>query len=192
MRFIEEDRNVIVALLVACSFLFILLLLSPFISFSPIQYVTKAEKAMIYANTAMSDIGKGDLASAERNLRKAILFDAKSVSYQENLGMVLLGQQDKINEALDVFNDILADDPKNLASLYYLGSYSQGKSDYEEAKKKFQAYLDVNPQNPEVFTLLGVVYYRSGNKEGAKDLWRKALAIDPGFEAANDNLAMME
>ena len=192
MKFIEQNQNIVGALLVACLFLFAFLVLSPFIPLSPIQYVTTAEKAMIYSNTAMADMQRKDLASAEKNFRKAVLFNPQNVVYQESLGMTLFIQPEKKNEAVEVFNKILNKDPNNLTALYYLGSYAQEKNDYEEAKKKFQAYLNINPQNPEVLTLIGVVYYKSGNKEGAKEQWKKALQIDPSFEAAKGNLLALE
>lgn len=192
MKFIEENKNVIVALLVVCLFLFALLLLSPFIPLSPIQYATKAEKAMIYGNAAMADLQRKDLVSAENNFKKANLFDPHNVIYRESLGMTLFLQMEKKNEAVSVFSGILQKNPNNLAALYYLGSYAQENSDYEEAKKKFQAYLNVDSKNPEVLTLLGVVYYKSGNKEGAREQWQKALEIDPNFEAAKGNLMAAE
>lgn len=192
MKFIEENKNVIVALLVACLFLFALLLLSPFIPLSPIQYLTKVEKAMIYDNAAVSDMARKDFVKAEDNFRKATMFDSGNIIYQENLGVALLSQPEKKNQAIETFNKILAKDSNNLTALYSLGSIAQGDSDYEEAKKKFQAYLNINPQNPEVLTLLGVVYYKSGNKEGAKEQWQKALQIYPNFEAAKGNLMAVE
>lgn len=192
MKFIEQNQNIIVALLVLSLVLFFFLVLSPFIPASPIQYLTKAEKAMIYDNAAVSDMARKDFVKAEDNFRKAAMFDSGNIIYQESLGVALLSQPEKKNQAIETFNKILAKDSNNLTALYYLGSIAQGDSDYEEAKKKFQAYLNINPKNPEVLTLLGVVYYKTGNKEGAKEQWQKALQIDPNFEAAKGNLMAAE
>lgn len=38
---------------------------------------------------------------------------------------------------------------------------------------------------------LGLVYLQSGDKGRAEDAWRKALAIEPGYAPAVDNLARM-
>ena len=181
----EDKRNIGIAI-------FALLFISLFISISPFQLVTRSEKAMLYGNTAMADLQRKDLASAEKNFRKASLLDPRNEMYRESLGMTLSNQQEKLNEATEVFNKILEKNPNNLTALYFFGSYYQSKGDYEESKKKLQAYLDVNPQNPEVLTMLGVVYYKSGNKEGAKEQWQKALQIDQNFEAAQNNLATVE
>jgi len=185
---IELDKNQKSILVV----LLVILFASPFTALGPWQFVTKKEKAMLYSNTAMADLQRKDLVSAEKNFRKAVSLDSQNVVYQESIGTVLSVQPEKINEATDVFNKILKEYPSNMTALYYLGSYAQGKSDYEEAKKKLQAYIDVNPQNPEVLTMLGVVYYKTGNKEGAKEQWQKALAIDPNFEAAKGNLMAVD
>lgn len=192
MKFIEQNQNIILVLLVMSLIAFFLLVLSPFIPISPIQYLTKTEKAMIYNNAGVNDMARKDFAKAENNFRKAALFDAGNVIHQESLGVALLSQPEKKNQAVETFNKILTKDSDNLTALYYLGSIAQGDSDYEEAKKKFQAYLNINPQNPEVLTLLGVVYYKTGNKEGAKEQWQKALAVDPNFEAAKGNLMATE
>lgn len=191
-NFLKNNQNIIIAILVLSLVFFFFLVLSPFIPISPIQYLTKAEKAMIYSNAGINDMVRKDFVKAENNFKKAALFDAGNVIYQESLGVALLSQQEKKNQAVETFNKILAKDSNNLTALYYLGSIAQGDSDYEEAKKKFQAYLNINPQNPEVLTLLGVVYYKFGNKEGAKEQWQKALAVDPNFEAAKGNLMAAE
>lgn len=179
-------------LFVVLLILFLFLILSPFISFSPILYITRSEKAMIYANTALSAISVKNFAEAEKNLGKAVMYDPKNLTYQENLGVALLAQPEKKNLAIEAFNKILEKDANNLTSLYYLGSIAQDQSDYEEAKKKFQAYLNVNPQSAEVLTMLGVSYYKSGNKDGAGEQWEKALKIDPNFEAAKNNLIIIQ
>ena len=192
MNFIKQNQNLISVFLVISLTLFVLLVLSPFIPISPIQYVTKAEKAMIYSNTAINDLQRNNLVAAENNFKKAILLDSQNIIYQENLGTVLFVQPEKKNEALDIFNKILRKNPNSLTALYYLGSFASDKSDYEEAKKKFQAYLNINPDNAEVLTLLGVSYYKAGNKEGAKEQWQKALKVKPDFEAAKNNLFILE
>lgn len=181
----EDKKNIGIAVLA-------LLVISPFISISPFQLVTRKEKAMIYSNTAVADLQRKDLTSAEKNFRKASLLDPRNALYQESLGMTLSNQPEKINEATAVFEKVLKEFPNSLTALYYFGAYYQNKGDYEEAKKKLQAYLDINPQNPEVLTMLGVVYYKSGNKEGAKEQWQKALQIDQNFEAAKGNLMAVE
>ncbi len=181
----KNQKNVLVVLS-------IVLFASLFTALGPWQFVTKKEKAMLYGNTAMADLQRKDLASAEKNFKKAVSLDSQNVAYRESVGTVLSIQPEKANEATDVFNKILKEYPSNLIALYYLGSYAQEKSDYEEAKKKFQTYLDISPQNPEVLTMLGVVYYKTGNKEGAKEQWQKALQIDPNFEAAKGNLMAAE
>lgn len=186
------EIKTIMPLFIVSLILFLFLILSPFISFSPILYVTRSEKAMIYANTALSAISVKNFAEAEKYLKKAMMYDPKNLTYQENLGVALLAQPEKKNLAIETFNKILSKDANNLTSLYYLGSIVQDQSDYEEAKKKFQAYLNVNSQSAEVLTMLGVSYYKSGNKDGAKEQWEKALKIDPNFEAAKNNLMTLQ
>lgn len=188
----EQNQNTILVLLVVSLIAFFFLVLSPFIPISPIQYLTKAEKAMIYNNAGVNDMARKDFVAAESNFRKAATFNPKNVVYQESLGFALLSQPDKKNQAIETFNKILSKDSNNLTALYYLGSIAQEKNDYEDAKKRFQAYLNVDPKNSEVLTLLGVAYYKSGNKEGAKEQWQKALQIDPNFEAAKGNMAAVE
>lgn len=192
LNLFKESQSTLFALLALSFVFFLFLVFSPFIPFSPILYVTKSEKAMIYNTAGLHYLNLKDFSKAEENFKRAASYQPSNIEYQENLGVALFAQQDKNNEAKEVFSEILRNNPQNLTSFYYLSNMALNQSDYEEAKNKLQAYLNINPQNPEVLALLGTTYYKLNNKEGAKEQWQKALQINPNFEAAKNNLAILE
>ncbi len=49
-----------------------------------------------------------------------------------------------------------------------------------------------SPQNPRAFNNLGYAYYLKGRKDEARDAYRRALEIDPGFEHGRNNLEMLD
>ena len=129
---------------------------------------------------------------AENYFKKAILYAPSDIEYQNNLGVVLVVQPLKKSEAKEVFNKVLKQNSKDLTALSYLANMAFENADYQEAKEKIQAYIDINNQDAGAITLLGAIYYKSGNKEGAKEQWQKALQVNPEFEAAKNNLIILE
>lgn len=187
-----QSQQFIKALLVVVLILFLFLVLSPFIPISPILYVTRAEKAMLYNSAGVNYYNIKNLEKAESSFRKAVLYSSDNIEYQNNLGVVLSVQPSKKSEAKEIFNKVLKQDSKDLTALRYLANIAFESADYQEAKEKIQAYIDINLQDAEALTLLGTIYYKSGNKEGAKEQWQKALQINPNFEIAKENLAILE
>lgn len=187
-----ENKKFILGLLVLLLILFLFLVLSPFIPISPILYVTRAEKAMLYNNAGVNYYNIKNLEKAENSFKKAVLYSSDNLEYQNNLGVVLSVQSSKKGEAKEIFNKVLKRNSKDLTALRYLANMAFESADYQEAKEKIQVYININVQDAEAITLLGTIYYKLGNKEGAKEQWQKAIQINPNFETAKGNLDFLE
>jgi Flp pilus assembly protein TadD len=48
--------------------------------------------------------------------------------------------------------------------------------------------MQLDPADKETLNRLGVAYARSGRFDDARRVWEQALAIDPGFAGARQNL----
>ena len=65
------------------------------------------------------------------------------------------------------------------------------KKDFDKALAVSQALEQKSPDNPVGYNLSGLTYLLSGDREQARQRFRKTLQIDPGFITAEVNLARM-
>ena len=73
--------------------------------------------------------------------------------------------------------------PKQASDFHNDGVQLLRKGDYPGARTAFQESLKIAPEQPTSLYNLGLVEYRAGNEGLALGLWRKALALAPGFFA---------
>lgn len=59
------------------------------------------------------------------------------------------------------------------------------KQDYPNALKSINEAITKNPNNPEYYVVLGVIYDTQDKRQEAKDAYQKALAVDPDNAKAN-------
>lgn len=81
---------------------------------------------------------------------------------------------------------------KSGMELHNEGVAALRKSDYENATKAFEAALAADPENPSALFNLGLTHYKLGNEGKGLALWRKALAISPGFNQAAESIKWAE
>jgi general secretion pathway protein D len=66
-----------------------------------------------------------------------------------------------------------------------LGEIKDGH--YQEAEKYLQRALSINPDNPYAILNMGVVYYETGRKEQAREMFNKVLSIAEQEKAEQSN-----
>lgn len=66
-----------------------------------------------------------------------------------------------------------------------LGEIENGH--YQEAEKYLQRALSINPNNPYAILNMGVVYYETGRKEQAREMFNKVLSIGEKEKAEQSN-----
>lgn len=71
-------------------------------------------------------------------------------------------------------------------TLFLSGLEAVQKSDLKQARESFTAALKQQPGNPILLFNLGYIEHKSGHEGLAIALWRKALAMRPGFHQAAD------
>ena len=126
---------------------------------------------------------RGQVATAEELVRKAIQFSPGVPEYHDNLGAVLL-DQGKEDEAIAQANKAIELEP-NLATAHNnLGNALMHKGDLEGAAAAFRRVLELEPGLAEVHSKLGTVYKDLGGLDEALACQEKALNLMPDFHRA--------
>ena len=149
---------------------------------------------LAYANLAIVETNRNNFDAAAENLNKAIaldkngFFDAnRKLDAFTGLAVAALKQQNYQISA-EFFRKSLEITPnntdfqRNLAlSLHKTGKSAEGIKILEDAIRK-------NPNLPEVYNTLGLIYAEQNRKPEAVALFQKALQINPDFTPAQGNL----
>lgn len=88
--------------------------------------------------------------------------------------------------------DRLANNPRDLDALVFLGNANYDIQRYQEAEGLYRRALEIDSENAEVRTDLATVLYRLGRSKEAVEELQRALAIDYHHENALYNLGMMK
>jgi len=96
---------------------------------------------------------------------------------------------EKLEEAIEVFEQALRIDPNNIETLMKLGYARFHIDDHSEALKIYDRILDIDVTNPEAWNLKGLVHYEQKNYSKALDAVQKAIESDPTYGMAWYNQA---
>jgi tetratricopeptide (TPR) repeat protein len=69
-----------------------------------------------------------------------------------------------------------------------LGKFYFMNNKFDEAIAEFKKVLELNPSNAEAFYNIGLIKEVSNLSNEAKDMYSKALAINPDYKIARDRL----
>jgi len=96
---------------------------------------------------------------------------------------------EKLEEAIEVFEQALRIDPDNIETLMKLGYARFHIDDHGEALKIYDRILDIDVTNPEAWNLKGLVHYEQKKYSKALDAVQKAIESDPTYGMAWYNQA---
>jgi len=102
---------------------------------------------------------------------------------------VNLMADEKLEDAIIVFEQALRIDPDNIETLMKLGYARFHLDDHGEALKIYDRVLDIDVTNPEAWNLKGLVHYEQKNYSKALDSVEKAIESDPTYGMAWYNKA---
>ncbi len=121
---------------------------------------------------------RGDIASAERDLRAILEREPDNATALNALGYTLANRTNRYDEARALIARALALEPGEPAILDSMGWVLYHQGEYEQAldylTRAYAAFPD-----PEVAAHLGEVLWASGDREGARRIWQGALDEDP-------------
>lgn len=141
----------------------------------PFQRKPKAKK---YDSSEKSEITS--LVDADYNRKK--LFKK---------GVNLMADE-KLEEAVEVFEQALRIDPENVETLMKLGYARFHLDDHSEALRVYDRILDIDVTNPEAWNLKGLVHYEQKKYAKALDSVEKAVESDPTYGMAWYNKACFQ
>ncbi len=104
----------------------------------------------------------------------------------------LLRQTEKYDEAIAIYKDLVAKDPKNAALLYRLGETYRRKGDLNAAIDTFRKGSQVEPNDPTNLMQLGLLMEGTGKRDQAKPIYEQILKIQPDHPIALNNLAYIK
>ena len=117
----------------------------------------------------------------------------------ESQGFLILAQilegDNKIDEAEHVyakFDTAFNDSTDNPFFYNSYGYFLLKVKKYNLAIQKFKRQVDLAPTSANSYDSLGDGYRAAGNLEEALTSYKKAVEIDPGFEASKDNIEELE
>lgn len=81
---------------------------------------------------------------------------------------------------------------QDINQLFEQGNTAQREGRYAEAEAIWRQILETNPDNAIAYNNLGVAYQKQGNLEAAITAYKKAIALDPDYTRAQNNLEEAE
>lgn len=96
---------------------------------------------------------------------------------------------EKLDDAVVVFEEALRIDPENIETLMKLGYARFHLDDHSEALRVYDRIFDIDIANPEAWNLKGLVHYEQKKYSKALDAVEKAIESDPNYGMAQYNKA---
>jgi tetratricopeptide (TPR) repeat protein len=100
----------------------------------------------------------------------------------------ILMAEKKYDAAIQIYRDVLKNEPKNAVVLNMTGIAYLNLSNYGQAKKYFQRSAKADKKYSSAVNNLGMVYYHQRNFRRAIREYKKAAAIDPTLAGTHANL----
>lgn len=141
-------------------------------------------------NTAISaDLG-GQSDIAIENFMKCAEMGYEA-EYSYNKVIVLLNDQEKYDEALEVSKQARQQFPQSQGIIIAQLNVYLNADKYEEAERDLEQAANENPNDANMWFALGVVKENLKKSDEAAAAYEKSLAIDPDFYNSNMNLAIL-
>ncbi len=158
--------------------------------------ITNYEKALaldpalssLYLPVALAYVESGNAAKADLYLTKAEAAGADGTDAKMARG-VLLYKQNKNAEALAVFDQIAAAEPKNGAVQYQRAVLFDKLGQQDKAIETYKKATQIDPGFSLAWFDLGVIYYNKGDYKSALPAYQSAVKADYANAKAHANLA---
>ena len=97
-------------------------------------------------------------------------------------------QKNNIEEAQDLYYQILKINPGHIHALKNLGATFISQREYLKAKDIYEKAIEIDSNSADSYSNLGIVFKNLGELQKAKDCFEKAIEIDPNFANSHNNL----
>lgn len=134
--------------------------------------------------------GQGDLENAARHFSWALEINPQCTTCLKDLAELhmsnasLAEAERYLRQALDLL-------PRDSDALYSLGVVLSQRGDDRSALEAYESSADVNPDDAELLYNLGLKLQQvQGAGDDERNMYKRALAVDPGFSKARCNLGV--
>ncbi|MGL4307640.1 tetratricopeptide repeat protein [Cetobacterium sp. SF1] len=130
-----------------------------------------------------------DLFTYEHNLRFELLVDNDNMEKLQELARILYYKKD-CQGAAKIYEKLLKIDPKNTEFLGFMGYLCYELENYKVAIECFNRFLDIAPNDPFVYFLLGNSYARAGLIKEAINSYDFSIFLDLDIYTAHLDFAI--
>jgi tetratricopeptide (TPR) repeat protein len=146
------------------------------------------EDGDVYNYAAFIMLDNNRLDEAERQIRKAIQYDEKNISYLVTLSSIQ-DRSKNYKESEETLRRVLAINPDNSTALNNLGYFLTERNErLEEALELIQRAINIDPSNGSFLDSLGWVYFKLGKLELAQKYLEQAVNYDKRSATVREHL----
>ena len=87
-------------------------------------------------------------------------------------------EDQRYNEAITLFTEIVFEDSSNLKALNGLAQACNGAGDLPRAFQIYELSLDKDPSQTDIWVALGNLHYNQGNSKKAANSYQQAIKYD--------------
>ena len=116
----------------------------------------------------------------------------KNLTIQETFSLAVKNhQEDKIDIAQELYNQVLKIDPSHSQSLSNIAVIFSNLKEHQKAKECYEKAIEIDPNYANAHNNLGAIFKVLGEIEKAKECYEKAIEINPNYALARDNLKIL-
>ena len=113
----------------------------------------------------------------------------KNLAVEEIFNLALKKHlENKLEEAQDLYDQILKIDPNYVQAYNNLGAIFQNSKEYQKAIKCYEKAIEIIPNYSNAHNNLGIIFKENGDTQKAINYYEKAIEIDPNYSNAYYNL----
>ena len=135
--------------------------------------------------------GQGRLKDAIAEMRQAADADPESRDLKIALGNLYV-RDENYDKAIELFQSVLADNPKDATMLFRLAETYRRKGDLNHSIDLFRRSSQAAPNDTNPLLQLGLLLDGTGRREEAKPIYEQILKINPANPVALNNLAFIK
>lgn len=129
-----------------------------------------------------------DYQNAEDKYRKAMELNPGNLEARHDLGIVLL-MQNRPEEAIAQFNEVLGKDPGFLKAYDNLAVVYKQQRKYDEALLNCQKALAIDPKDEDALNTMAIVYSIQGKLDEGLEIFKRIIQVNPRNMPAYFNIA---